>query len=359
MKRHTNIEINRFTNFLKEGAFVRRQGIWTLLFNTKDRPANAAFCSVKADYLTAVASRKHYENQWDMSNDEFVGALNSLLSSAIGDREKIIIDWSVIDKKPFQKAFDLTQMAISMGEVKKVVPFACQTGKLRQPITSVQKLTLLKRMSETPESLYPYGEWDEASGFMGASPELFFELNNNDLRTMALAGTAGKDVPVEVFINDPKERKEHQYVIDDIVEQLSIISDVAVAETRVVQFPSLNHLETKISAKLFARTSVDELIKRLHPTPALGIYPRGSYFQKFAQFPYQAERGLFGAPWGLETEGHVFLLVAIRKWDWVGKDVKIYAGCGVVKESVLEKEFAEILKKIDSVKRLFFREEVE
>lgn len=356
MKRHTIIEINRFTNFLNRGAFVRRQGIWTLLLDPSESELERSTSTIKTDYLTSMISRKHYRNQWDMSNSDWNHILDQTSESLKQEQEKIIINWLDIDKIQFEKAFDLSQNAIANGEVKKVVPIACQKGRLKESLSLFNKLYLLKKLSNLPGQLYPYGEWDETSGFMGASPELFLKVNQSHIETMALAGTSGKEVDPLVFLNDPKERKEHQFVVDDIVEQLSDLARVEVEPTRVIQLPTLNHLETKITAKLNRVIGTENLILKLHPTSALGIYPRGAFFKTFCQFPYQKERGLFGAPWGLESEEGVFLLVAIRKLDWLDNDVRIFAGCGVVQESSLEKEFAEITKKIDSVKRIFFKD---
>ena len=355
VKRHTIIEINRFTNFLREGAFVRH-GIWSLLYNGTSKESKTTSRSIKTDFLTSKISRNHYTNQWDMNSVEFEKVLDLELQNSLDDREKIIIDWNSIEKTPFEKAYELGQQAISVGQIKKFVPIARQTGQMRSSLSQSQKVGFLKKLARLHVSLYPYGEWNGSAGFMGASPEVFFDLNQLELTTMALAGTSGKEIDPDQFLKDPKERKEHQFVIDDIAEQLGALGVVTVDDTEVVQFPTLNHLQTKISARLFNQVSADELIKKLHPTPALGIYPRSKYFKEFSQFPNQSERDFFGAPWGFETSARTFLLVAIRKWDWSGKDVQIFAGCGVVQESIFEKEFAEILKKIDSVKRLFFQD---
>lgn len=356
MKRHTNIGINRFTNFLKQGAFVRRQGFWTLLFDPADEPNADLPSTIKTDFLTSAVLRKYYKNQWDISENDFKTVIDQTLVFYGHHKEKITIEWQDIERSPFDKSFELGQSGIRAGEVKKFVPIALQTGKMGNEISDFQKLIMLRKLAQLPPALYPYGEWAAAKGFMGASPEVFLELNDLDLNTTALAGTSSKDIDPKVFFNDAKERKEHQFVIDDIKEQLAAIGHVTIGPTEVVEFPWLNHLKTPISARLFKTIDIETLIKKLHPTAALGVFPRHRYFKKFSQFPLQQQRDFFGAPWGIESNKRLFAIVAIRKWDWSAKDVKIYAGCGVVQESVIEKEFAEIIKKIDSVKRLFFQE---
>lgn len=242
-----------------------------------------------------------------MNQDEFKRVLQNALLSAHAHREKIIIDWQPVDKAMFSRSFELAQDAFKAGEVKKVVPIALQEGTLRSALSDDQKLHLLEKLMKTPEHLYAYGEWTQNQGFMGATPEVLFEKNGAEVKTMALAGTSGKDVSPNQFLNDPKERKEHQFVIDDIVDVLKPLGAVQVAETRVAEFPALNHLQTNITLRLNQALSNDDLIRKLHPTPALGIYPRNTYFEKFRQYPLQAERDFFGAPWGIETKDFALL----------------------------------------------------
>lgn len=356
MKRQSSIEIKRFTNFLRAGAFVRRQGVWTLLSEPIENANLAAISTIRVDYLTSEILRIYYKNQWDMGSAEFYRILEMVARQLQEDREKIIIDWQDVDKLSFTESFERAQAAFKAGEVKKVVPIAVQKGRLKSTLSVSQKLSLLRNLAATPVHLYAYGEWADDAGFMGATPEVLFEKTQLRIETMALAGTSGKDVKVADFFNDPKERKEHQYVVDDITETLRSIGAVHVGDTNVVEFPALNHLQTPISAELKIVMTTDALIRKMHPTPALGIYPRNDYFNTFRQYPLQNERGFFGAPWGIESNETAFLLVAIRKWDWNQRNIHIFAGCGVVQESRLEKEFAEILKKIDSVKKIFFQD---
>ncbi|MBL7543092.1 MAG: chorismate-binding protein [Bdellovibrionaceae bacterium] len=356
MKRQSSIEINRFTNFLKQGAFLRKHGVWTFLSDPEEVASEGGASTLKTDFLSSVISKKNYKNQWDMTARQLHRVLDLLDEAEAVDREKFIIEWTPVDQSLFAKAFDLAQEALHAGKIQKVVPIALQIGTANQTVSLQNKRYWLRQLAKLPDRLFPYGEWEQETGFMGATPEILFQKKSSALETMALAGTSAKEVPIAHFLHDPKERKEHQIVVNDIVERLSPMAHVRVGATGVIEFPLLNHLETPIYAQLLNAFSVEDLIHRLHPTPALGIYPRNNYFQEFSQYPLQDRRGFFGAPWGIETTQSTLMLVSIRKWDWQGQDIQIFAGCGVVQESVMEKEFAEILKKIDSVKRIFFQE---
>jgi isochorismate synthase EntC len=94
------------------------------------------------------------------------------------------------------------------------------------------------------------------------------------------------------------------------VHVLKPFGSVHTEETRVVEFPALNHLQTNIRVKLSKPLSNDDLIQKLHPTPALGIYPRNAYFEKFRQYPLQSERDFFRRALGHRNKG--FRIVASR-----------------------------------------------
>ena len=65
------------------------------------------------------------------------------------------------------------------------------------------------------------------------------------------------------------------------------------------------------------------------------------------------DRGRFGAPFGVEwPDGRAHCVVAIRNAQWNGPDVMIGAGGGIIEQSVLEREWAELQLKHAAVKRL-------
>jgi menaquinone-specific isochorismate synthase len=206
------------------------------------------------------------------------------------------------------------------------------------------------------ENLIPYGQWTLEHGFMGITPELFFYRKDNQIKTMALAGTSAKDLPPEEFLSDAKERSEHDFVVQDIKEKLSNFGDCQFSQTHVLELPFLNHLKTDITLSLNPDAKLTELIQKMHPTSALGVYPKNDYWDEFVRLPYQTGRGTFGAPWGFSTGQESLFVVSIRRLEWNQQQVRIGAGCGIVEQSVLDKEIAEIERKINSVKKVFIHE---
>ena len=114
----------------------------------------------------------------------------------------------------------------------------------------------------------------------------------------------------------------------------------------------LVHFHTPIDVELFAARGIDELIRRLHPTPALGPLPRTEETMKML-VGWRDRLGCpprFGAPFGLLKDGVFRSVVAIRGVHWDGADICIPSGCGVIEASRLVNEWREIRLKREAVK---------
>jgi menaquinone-specific isochorismate synthase len=101
--------------------------------------------------------------------------------------------------------------------------------------------------------------------------------------------------------------------------------------------------------------SFAEMVRRLHPTAALGAWPRNEAAERWLR---EADRGVkrrtFGAPFGLEREDRSALaLVSIRNVQWQGEHVRVGSGAGLIAESRLDRELEELREKREQVKALF------
>jgi menaquinone-specific isochorismate synthase len=171
---------------------------------------------------------------------------------------------------------------------------------------------------------------------------------------MALAGTRQKEKfteDPESFLRDPKELREHQIVIDDIVERLQTAGTVKVGKTASLELNYLAHLYTPIQMASNDELSFEKLVDLLHPTPALGISPRA---QIELLRKWRDPKDILGAPFGVRWEKGAYLcVVAIRQLQWDEKFYYIGNGCGIVAESEFDDEWNELKIKRDSVRRMF------
>ena len=263
------------------------------------------------------------------------------------ERRPVSFDWQEVDADGFAKVFSEINEMITRGVIEKSVPVATEEGV----ITEGSSNDLMGLLLDRDAPFYTYGWSDSTSGFCGATPELLFKLKGKHLSTMALAGTAKSDER-GVFAVDGKEIREHEFVAQTLVAKLSDIGSVLRAERSIMDLGQLVHFHTPIEVELFAHRDIDELIRRLHPTPALGPLPRTQ--DTLAMLLEWRQRlgcpSSFGAPFGLLKDGEFTSVVAIRGIQWDGAKVKIPSGCGVIEASRLVNEWRELRLKREAVK---------
>lgn len=269
------------------------------------------------------------------------------------------LDWQQPSRPEYDAAFADLQERFEAGQLAKAVPVFFEQA--RWPRAALPLARWISRLLRVPDTLTPYGLWSPNAGVLGASPEVLFSIQNGVLSTMALASTLPAPPPAEAkaaearFLADPKERREHALVIEGMAETLSPFGTVRIGETSVVKLPTLWHLRTLIEVMLTGRPSFEAVARALHPTPALGGLPRAASTDWLRQLDSKAgqSRGTFGAPFGAQmADGSAFCLISVRSLQWTGQTLRIGAGCGIIRESVSSREWAEFQRKRDSVKRL-------
>lgn len=238
---------------------------------------------------------------------------------------------------------------LDLGKLRKAVPVAFEAGEIAM---TVERLgSLLLKLIGSRDATRLYGVWDADAGILGATPELLFQRSAGELKSVALAGTrlSGK---AGAIWDDPKEIHEHQLVVDDITAILSRFGRVTARARGVLRLPGLEHFQTAIDVALDGDADFETIARALHPTAALGVYPRHAGWRNLREWDGISDRGRFGAPFGIRfPDGSGHCVVAIRNLQWAGRRARIGAGCGLVNESHLEREWAELALKRASVKR--------
>lgn len=263
------------------------------------------------------------------------------------------IDWQSIEREEFSRLFHLAHAAFARGDFKKIVPILFESGRVSGDL----RAALIAALATLPDGVWAYGYSYHSHGMIGATPEMLFRSERSGYRTMALAGTRPVAQAPEL-LRDPKELREHRLVVDDIVRRLAPFGNIEIGALGILRLPSIAHLVTPI---FFAesggseRMSFSEMVRRLHPTAALGVSPRTDTGERWLR---EADRGVkrrtFGAPFGLEREDHsAIAVVAIRNVQWSGGGVRIGSGAGLLPESDLDREFDELCQKREQVKAMF------
>jgi len=260
--------------------------------------------------------------------------------------------WTEPSKEDFREAFNVIQELILKGDLVKAVPTYFSHAKLNMVATD--KAQYLLHLLEAPQELFVYGLWFTGQGVLGATPETLFEYSDGLLKTMALAGTCPRAEALirSRLLDDEKEMREHQLVVKDLERQLSQYGPVSVRGPRILELPTLLHLQSELEVQCHGVPDFFALIKNLHPTPALGVAPREFGYQWMRALPGQEGRGGFGAPFAFFTNEKALCLVAIRNLQWNKNTAMIGSGCGIVKGSEFEREWRELEQKRLSVKKI-------
>lgn len=267
-------------------------------------------------------------------------------------------NWKNSHRTVFEQSFSGLKSQFASGELLKAVPYVFEETNhaMSTDHLGLSLRTLLTYVKKHP--VHCYGFWENGQGVLGATPEMLFRLNRSDklyLETVACAGTKKLDQFDSSLLSNPKELYEHDLVIKGIKSSLTKLGgEVETHQTNLLKLSKLAHLSTPISATLDKATTFDDIVKALHPTPALGAIPIKSGMTWLKDYNKMIPRNRFGAPAGyLRNNGQEgFCLVAIRNAQWKPGWMGLGAGCGIVPDSQLDHEWKELQLKIESIKEM-------
>lgn len=231
--------------------------------------------------------------------------------------------------------------------LKKMVPVSYVEYNLLKghPIACLKKLSKLNG--------YLYGMWQDSKGVIGVTPEQLLLKDNDEYNTVSLAGTVStrnKNFQ-NSLLNDPKIIEEQELVTLDIHTKLKpITTNISILPVEIYNYGPFAHLKTKINFQ--SSLEFKDLCLSLTPTAALGGYPSKvalQHMQGLRYFKLQKENRFFGGVIALDLEQWKFSLVAIRNIEWESDKLLIHSGTGVVFDSKVEAELAEIQIKRKSI----------
>jgi menaquinone-specific isochorismate synthase len=243
---------------------------------------------------------------------------------------------------------------VEKGILEKIVLANRIKIKLKNKLDLVE---ILKRLKKNQPNTCRY-VWKRNSKdiLFGASPEKLFSFTKPNLTLEALAGTISTNSNFKKLLKSTKDLKEHNYVINYLIECLEVskITNFKKSDIKINSFGDISHLQTLIFSKV-ENISPFELLKNLHPSPAVCGYPKNvalDWINTLESFP----RGNYASPMGwVDASGNASFLLAIRGARYFEDNIEFTAGSGIVSGSVLEKEIDEIQLKFESiVKQIFF-----
>lgn len=321
-------------------------------------------CNFTGDFSGELRTKK-WERELDLILDElaqidFTQAPNPAATGQI-DRPEPIRHERVDkpDRVDWQRNIDLALAKFSELNLDKIV-------LARQTIltfgTNIQPQLLLLLLK--PNNLHSYHfcfQVNPTAAFIGTSPERLYYRQDRLLKTEAIAGTRQRGESVildrelsERLRNSPKDIHEHQLVVNHLRGILAELCHAVKVERElaILKLNKVQHLYTQCHGTLKADLTDADILPKLHPTPAVGGFPRTPALQLIQELePF--ERGWYAAPVGWVGYDNAEFAVAIRS-GLIDRDrLLLFAGAGIVRGSRSDEEWAEIENKIHHFTELF------
>ena len=190
----------------------------------------------------------------------------------------------------------------------------------------------------------------DGTAFAGASPELLIRRAGTQAFAQPMAGSiargaseADDDRLARQLTQSAKDADEHHVVAKFVVDALRpFASTVEAHEPEVVRFTNIQHLATSVDAHLRdPPADLLTLASALHPTPAVGGWPRVAADVLIDELEGM-ERGWYaGAVGWIDGRGDGELAIALRCGLLWEDGARLYAGVGVMPDSDPARELEE------------------
>jgi menaquinone-specific isochorismate synthase len=241
------------------------------------------------------------------------------------------------------------------GTLRKVVLAREVVVEADQPLSVAAVLERLRHAYPSCMLFRTAGEHP----LVGASPELLVARTGDHVRAHPLAGTAPRsgDPSTDArlaaeLIASTKDQEEHRVTIDMVHDTLlpfcSYLDEEA--EPSVVAMANVQHLGTLVEGRLARPPAhVIELVRALHPTPAVCGVPREAALAVIERVE-GIDRGCYAGPVGwVDAAGNGEWAVGIRCAEVTGARARLFAGVGVLAGSDPQAELAETRAKLQAL----------
>ena len=252
---------------------------------------------------------------------------------------------------------------VTQEGVKKIKQFI-NAGEVIQVVFSQR---LIRSTGVAPFEIYralrtinpsPYMYFLDFKDFqiIGTSPEILVRVEDGMVMTRPLAGTRprGKtpeeDIRLEQELrHDEKERAEHIMLVDlgrNDIGRVSQPGSVKVSELMDVErYSHVMHMVTHVQGKLRQDMTIFDALRACFPAGTVSGAPKIRAMEIIAKFEPEKRGPYAGACGYFSFSANMDMAIAIRTIIMTGGMAYTQAGCGIVYDSVPEREYEETLNK--------------
>ena len=195
-------------------------------------------------------------------------------------------------------------------------------------------------------------------GLVGATPELLIRRRGTAVSSLVLAGSApraadpGADARLGAALQtSDKDRVEHRLAVTSVVDALTPRCRQLVAdpEPGLLRLDNVQHLATAVHATLADPATALELAGALHPTAAVCGTPTDLALERIRTLEGM-DRGRYSGPVGwVDAHGDVEFGIALRCAELTARGARLFAGAGIVADSVPSTELEEVRLKLRAI----------
>jgi len=189
---------------------------------------------------------------------------------------------------------------------------------------------------------------------------VLLDLRERRFFSEAVAGTVRRDPYESVdrelgewLLRDPKNRSEHDLVVNALYRVLQPISRILQVDEqpRLLRLRGLQHLYTPISGKLKEHAHPLRIAQELHPSPAVCGTPKQDAMAWLRRHEPLDRSWFSGLTGWIDTDGNAALNVVLRCAHLRGNSADLYAGAGLMPNSDSLAEWEETELKLANMTR--------
>lgn len=327
-------------------------------------------------HLTCYSTYIEFEeDQVRLHQYEFIGSrcidlsdISTCLSLSDIAADNIFKTKFIVTKETHKSSY-LQKAAVALQHVQLGDVYQIQIGQKINVKADISALDVYARLRSLNPSPYMYLFECGGARVIGASPELFLYMNNQDVVMRPIAGTLGKstistrDEAESEFNKNPKEIAEHMMLVDlcrNDLCKVSIPNTLKVAELMSVEeYSHVYHMISTATSTMRADYDKYDVIQACFPAGTMTGTPKIRAIELISEIE-DSDRGLYAGTLGVIGLGRNYINTAlcIRTAIERNQTFSLRASAGIVSDSMLEDEYIETLHKMGSVFKAITNEEI-
>lgn len=262
---------------------------------------------------------------------------------------------AIIDYTDYKKVITRIKKEIAEGNTYQVN--YTYDYKIKSDINGLELFNFILPRQKTPYGAYIKNAWEEILSF---SPELFFELEGNKIKTKPMKGTIKRgenekedQINIEFLKNDIKNRAENVMIVDLLRNDLGKIAKTGTVKVdklfEIETHSTLHQMTSEVTAELNENTTLYQIFEALFPCGSVTGAPKINTMEIIDKTEI-GKRGVYCGAIGLITPEKTIFSVPIRILQRAlsNKDLNEYiyrVGGAIVWDSTAKEEWEETLTK--------------